>query len=83
MRKVTFDDTGLHPATVAQDVLRQLDITDSTLVDYVIKKTYNVYDHNERFRSGLSSTDPRGWYKMWVEHWIKGEHKRRLKLAQA
>ena len=79
----TFESTGLLPAVVAGDVLRQLGIADETLVDYVEQRTENLYRESKIFRRGLSSTDPRGWYRMWVEHWIRGEYKPRLKLSNA
>lgn len=79
----TFADTELLPHVVAEDVLRQLGIRDVTLVDYVTDKTERMYATSERFRAGLSSTDPRAWYRMWVEHWIRGEHNRRMRQARS
>lgn len=76
----TFDDTGLLPQIVAEAVLRQLEIQDETLIDYVIDRTDRAFCTSVTFRRGLTSTDARGWYRMWVEHWIRGEHKRRTKL---
>jgi hypothetical protein len=74
-----FESTGLLPAIVTEDVLRELGINDPTLIDYVEQRTESVYRENAKFRYGLSSTDPRGWYRMWVRHWIEGEHNRREK----
>ena len=82
-RSLTFDDTGLLPAVIAEDVLRQLGIEDRSLIEYVEQRTETAYRESDKFRSGLSSTDPRGWYRMWVEHWIRGEHHRRDKRRQA
>jgi hypothetical protein len=82
VKTLTFESTGLLPAVVAADVLRELNITDGTLIDYVEQRTQGVYQNNERFRHGLSSTDPRAWYRMWVRHWIQGEHNRREKRRQ-
>jgi hypothetical protein len=83
LKILTFESTGLLPVVVAADVLRELGVTDETLIDYVEQRTQDVYRNNERFRKGLSSTDPRAWYRMWVKHWIAGEHNRREKRRLA
>jgi hypothetical protein len=75
----TLESTGLLPTVVAADVLHQIGIDDETLIDYVERKTESAYQHSDHFRRGLHSADPRAWYRMWVEHWIKGEHGRREK----
>jgi hypothetical protein len=82
VKTLTFESTGLLPAVVAEGMLRELSIADETLIDYVEQRTQDVYRNNERFRKGLSSTDPRAWYRMWVKHWIAGEHNRREKRRQ-
>ena len=76
---LSFESTGLLPAVVAENVLRQLSIADETLIDYIERKTENVYRNNPGFRQSLTSGDPRACYRMWVEHWITGEHHRREK----
>lgn len=79
----TFESTGLHPATVAQNVLRAFGIYDETLIDYVIEHTDRVYRANPEFRRILHRLDdPRNYYRQYVEHWITGENRRRQRVTQ-